>query len=425
LERTLTFSLHFFASHSSHCAAANGSSLGLRIGRLALTVGWVAACLAVQAADTKNLRIGLIGPFTGPSADFGIPLRNGAELAVDEINAAGGYLGQRLELVIKDDAGDPGTGLRASESLISEKVIAAVGFCNTGVAMKSLPVFQASQTALIVPCSTGSPVTAQYPTAQSYIFRLAPRDAIQAPFVVEDLLKRGWNRVAVFADTTPYGSAGLNDVTAALAKHQLKPAYIARFGLGVQDLTKDLKAARAAGANVIFSYTVGPENAVIAQGRADLGWKVTQVGAWALSFPFFIDGAGAAAEGSLMSQTFIAEPSNERKLSFLNAYKRKYGTDKITVPMAAAQAYDSVYILAHAILSVRESALTGPVIKQALENLERPYYGVIATHSRPFTPDDHEAISPNMLVMGTVKNGAVTFAYPSDRTRSLVVQRKK
>src|SRR3990167_7137919 len=130
-------------------------------------------------------------------------------------------------------------------------------------------------------------------------------------------------KVGVFADTTGYGEAGLKDVEAALAQKNLKAVYVARFALGVKDVREQLTAARAAGANVVFSYTVGPENAAIALGRRDLQWDVPQVGAWPLSFPFFIDGAKQAAQRALMAQTFIAEPSNERRAAFLSAYARK------------------------------------------------------------------------------------------------------
>jgi branched-chain amino acid transport system substrate-binding protein len=304
-------------------------------------------------------------------------------------------------------------------------VSATIGFCNTGVALKSLEVFQTAKVPLIVPCATGSPITAKYPAAESYIFRTSARDAIQAPFVVDDIVSRGWSKVAIFADTTGYGEAGLQDVVKALAAKNLQPAYVARFELGVKDLQAELKAAQAAGANVVFSYTVGQENAVIAKGRQALKWNVPQVGAWPLSFPFFIDGAKEAAEGALMAQTFIAEPSNERRISFLSAYARKFNTKKITVPMAAAQAYDTVYMLTYAILSIRNGDLSGPSIKNALENMPRVYYGVTATHERPFSKDDKDAVTANMLVMGMVRNGAVTFAYTEDRTRNLFVQRKR
>ena len=341
----------------------------------------VAALLAIVACATASaqaqtpaptaaastLKIGLIGPFTGGSADFGIPMRNGVQHAVDEINAVGGYLGRKLELVIKDDQGNPDVGLKLSEELVAEKVEATIGFCNTGVAAKSLETYQKAKLPLIIPCSTGSPLTAKYSGPESYVFRTSAKDAIQVPFVVEDITKRGWDKVAVFADTSGYGEAGLKDIEAALKAKNLAAVQVTRFAVGVKDLSEELKAARAAGANVIFSMTVGPENAVIANSRKAIGWKVPQVGAWPLSFPFFIDGAKEAAEGALMAQTFIAEPSNERRASFLTSYARKYKVNKIPVPMAAAQGYDAVYILIYSLFNIRDGNLNGPAIKAALE----------------------------------------------------------
>ncbi len=376
-------------------------------------------------AQTNTFRIGVIGPFTGPSADFGTPMLHGIQLAVDEINAVGGFLGRPLELIIRDDKANPDEGLAQSQAVIASKVAAVIGFCNTGVAAKSLDVFQSAKIPLIIPCSTGSPLTSKFPAPESYIFRNSARDAIQAPFVVDDIVKRGWTKVAVFADTSGYGEAGLKDVEKALAAKNLTAVHVARFAVGVKDLSAELRAARDAGANVVFSYTVGPENAVIANGRKQMGWKVPQVGAWPLSFPFFIDGAKEAADGALMAQTFIAEPSNERRAAFLTAYARKFKTKRIAVPMAAAQAYDATYILMYSLFGIRDGNANGPALKNALENMARTYYGVVATYEKPFTLNDKDAITPNMLVMGMVKNGAVTFAYPEDAKRNLFVQRKQ
>ena len=384
----------------------------------------LAAPAAIAQAPAAAVKVGVIGPFTGPSSDFGIPLRQGIELAVAEINTAGGYLGRPLELVVHDDKGDPDTGLKASQELAKQGVVATIGFCNTGVAAKSLDVYQNAQLPLIIPCATGTPLTAKYPPAQSYIFRTSARDSIQAPFVVDDIVKRGWTKVAIFADTTGYGEAGLKDVQDALAARKLQAVHVTRFPLGVTDLGKELQAAREAGANVIFSYTVGPEEAVIANSRKDIGWKVPLVGAWPLSFPFFIDGAKDAAEGALMAQTFIAEPSNERRAAFLTNFKRKHG-ERMAVPMAAAQGYDATYLLTYALFGIRDGKLDGPAVKNALENIKRVYYGVVATYERPFTPEDKDAITQNMLVMGKVHNGAITFAYPEDAKRNFIVQRKK
>ena len=407
-------------------AAAFVMALGFALPAGAQPALQPAANAATPPQSTGNtLKIGVIGPFTGPSADFGVPMLNGIQQAVDEINAVGGYLGRRLELVRRDDQADPAVGLKASQELMTQKVSAMIGFCNTGVAARSLEVYQTHQVPLIIPCATGTPLTAKYPGPESYIFRTSARDAIQAPFVVDDILARGWDKVAVFADTTGYGDAGLRDVEKALAAKKIKPVYVARFGLGVKDLSTELSAAKAAGANVVFSYTVGQENAVIALGRQAMDWKVPQVGAWTLSFPFFIDGAGQASDGALMAQTFIAEPSNERRSSFLTSYARKFKVRKIPVPMAAAQGYDAVYILVYSLFGIRDGKLTGPAIKAALESKNRTYYGVVATYDQPFTAQNKDALTQNMLVMGIVKNGAVTFAHAEDAKRNLFVQRKQ
>ncbi len=404
----------------------NGQARGVEWVRQACVAVGLAGMLAVAGAQAPApIRIGLVGPFSGPSSDFGVPMMNGALLAAEEINAAGGYLGRPLELVIKDDTANPDVGLQRSQELLKEGVLATIGFCNTGVAMKSLELFQNARAPLIVPCATGTPITTKFPAPESYIFRTSPRDALQAPFVVDDIVSRGWTRVAILADKTGYGEAGMNDVVQALAGHGLKPVHIGRFDLGVKDLKDEVKAAQEAGANVLFSYTVGAEAAVIAKARQALKWNVPQVGAWPLSFPAYIQGAKDAAEGSLMAQSFIGEPSNERRVAFLSAYARKFQTRRIAVPMAAAQAYDTVYLLSYALLSIRNGELTGPAIKQALENIKRVYYGVVATHEHPFSRDDKDAITKNMLVMGTVRDGAVTFAYAADRKKNLIIQRKK
>lgn len=377
------------------------------------------------AIDQGPVRIGVIGPFTGPSSDFGIPMLRGIELAVEEMNAVGGYLGRKLELVVQDDKADPDQGRKAAQDLVRQKVMAVLGFCNTGVAMNAIDLFQDNKIPLIVPCAAGTAVTSRYPAKDSYVFRVQGKDSLQAPFMVDEMLRRGWNRVAVFSDTTGYGDGGLKDITAALAIKKLQPVYVARFPLGVTDLTKELAAARDAGANVVYTHTVGTENAVVANGKKALGWKVTQTGPWTLSFPNFIDGARDAAEGALMVQTFIAEPSNERRAAFLSGYSRKFAGQRMAVPMAAANAYDATYLLMYSFFGIRNGRLTGPDIKESLEGKLKTYYGVVSTYDRPFSLTDKDAVTSNMLVIGVVRNGAITFAHADDAKRNLFVQRKR
>lgn len=416
---------HELVSHHGLACNDGRSSRVLRgvVAAFAVCASLVAPAWA-QVGGQTPVKIGVVGPFTGSTAEFGVPMLNGIQLAVDEINAVGGYLGRPLELVIKDDGGNPDQGRKVSQELLASKVVAVLGFCNTGVALKAMDLFQDAQVPLIVPCASGTPVTAKYPAPESYVFRVQARDALMAPFMVDDILKRGWDKVAVFADKTGYGDGGLKDVVAALAAKNVKPVHVARFDLGVKDLTAELEAARSAGAEVIYSFTLGPENVVIAQGRKALGWKVPQVGTWPLSSPSFLESAKDASEGVLMVQTFIADPSNERRAAFLSGYSRKF-QGRVTVPMAAANAYDATYLLMYSFLGIRNGSLSGKAIKESLEGKMKTYYGVVATYDKPFSAQDKDAITQNMLYIGKVKNGQVTFAYPEDAKRNLFVQRKQ
>jgi branched-chain amino acid transport system substrate-binding protein len=190
---------------------------------------------AAAQAPASPIKLGLIFPLTGGSADMGNSARIGAEVAVSEINQVGGSLGRPLELVVRDDKANNDAGLaHAQELVLKEKVTAAIGFCNTGVAMKALPVFQDSKTILIVPCATGTAITATYPPATSYIFRTSARDQLQTQFLVDEIVKRGLKKVALLVDSTGYGDAGLKDLEAALARASLKPQAVLRFKVGVR-----------------------------------------------------------------------------------------------------------------------------------------------------------------------------------------------
>lgn len=398
---------------------------GFRLLAASLLSCTAAAALAQTAPASTSLRIGVIAPLSGPSADFGVPMLNGIKLAVDEINTAGGYLGRKIELLVRDDEANPDKGRKVSEELAAQRVLATIGFCNTGVAAKSLDVFQNNKIPLIIPCATGTHLTATYPAPESYIFRTSAKDAVQANFVIDDIVKRGWTKVAVFADSTTYGESGLKDVIAALAKYKLTPVHVARFPIGVKDVTADLKAAHDAGANAVFSYSLGPESVAIAHGRKALGWKVPQVGAWPLSVPAYVDGAKDAGEDTLMAQTFIVEQrGNERRTAFLNGYMAKYNLKSVPAAIPAAQAYDSTYLLLYSLFGVK-GIPDGQSIKASLENLSKIYYGAVATYDNPFSISDKDAFTSNMLLLGQIKNGAVTYAYQADIKRNVFAQRKK
>jgi branched-chain amino acid transport system substrate-binding protein len=380
---------------------------------------------SLASPEVKPLRVGFVCPFTGGSSDFGNSARLGAELAVKEINEVGGYLGRRIELLERDDEAKPDRGRAIAEELVKkEKVDFTIGYCNTGVAMKSLEVYQDHKHLLMVPVSTGSAITARYAAAESFVFRMSPRDTLQAAFIVNEVVdKRKLTKVAVFADNTGYGEGGLKDVEKFLAERQLKPVYVGRFELGVKNLVEQMHAARAAGAEAIVGYTVGPEQAVLVKARSEARFGGPMFGPWPASFRTVWDSTGGAADGVMAVQSIIQDLSNERRSSFIARLKRHAGEQKIGSLMAAAQSYDAVHLMLRAVFQTKGDT-SGPALKQALENLDRPYSGVVTTHEHPFSSSDHDAFSLNMIWLGVWKRGEVQFYYPEDAKKAAVIRRK-
>ncbi len=396
-----------------------------QLARFAAIAALVGSSTCAFAAG-QPIRVGLIAPLSGGSSDFGTSVKLGAELAVKEINEFGGYLGRPIELVIRDDKANPDEGRKVSQNLVlEEKVDFTIGFCNTGVAMKSLDVFQDNQHLLMVPCSTGSALTTKYPTATSTIFRVAAPDSQKVPFLVGEIVdRRKLRKVALLADNTGYGDGGLNDATKELDKRGVKPVYVGRFALGVTSLAEMMKEARAAGAEALLVFAVGPEQAVAVISRAELGWKVPYFAPWPLSFRSVLDKAGAEAlEGTMMAQTIIHDTANERRASFLARYYKHTTEKRIGSLMAAAQAYDAMHLMLRALFQTRGNT-AGLKLKEALESFERPYQGVVTTYAAPFSVSDHDAFSANMIWLGVWRKGEIGFYYPEDAKLSGLVRRK-
>jgi branched-chain amino acid transport system substrate-binding protein len=376
-------------------------------------------------AAAETIRIGIIFPLTGGSSDMGNSARIGAQVAVDEVNEIGGYLGRRLELVIRDDKSNPDTGLQAAQELVlQEKVMATVAFCNTGVAAKALDVFQKNQHVLIVPCATGTALTAKYPAAESFIFRTSARDALQTRFLAAELAKRGLSRPALLVDKSGYGDAGLADLQEALAKVNIQPAIVVRFAVGEKSLIDEVRQARAAGADSLIGWTVGPEQGVLAAARAQVGWQAPQFGPWTLSHRSAFETSGGAVEGTMSVQTVLPNVFLERNNAFRVRYRKLSKEALFGSMMSAAQTYDAMHLLLRAMFEAK-SDLSGPALKRALENLPRRYAGVVTTYDAPFSAKDHDAISANMLWLGTWRNGERGYFYAEDAKRATVIRYKE
>jgi branched-chain amino acid transport system substrate-binding protein len=384
-----------------------------------------AVASVVSPSPTSPIRLGLIVPLSGGSSDMGNSARVGAQIAINEINQVGGYLGRPFELLVRDDKADPDTGLKAAEELVlREKVVATVGFCNTGVAMKALDVFQKNQSVLMVSCATGTAITNKYPATDSLIFRNSARDALQTQFLVDDIVKRGYKRLALLVDGSGYGDAGLKDLQAVISKAGLAPPAVVRFKIGVKSVDTELKQLRDSGADALIGWTVGPEEGVIAASRASIGWKAPFFGPWGLSHASAFLGSAGTVEGSFMVQTALPNVYLERNRAFITAYAKLSRETPVGSIMSAAQTYDAVHLVLRAMFNAK-GGFSGNALKTSMENLPRPYYGVVTTYDKPFSASDHDAISANMLWLGTWRDGERAYAYKEDEKRAFVIRRKQ
>jgi len=393
--------------------------------KLLAVAGAVAFSAGAFAADP--IKIGVDGPFTGGSSSMGVSMRDGVRLATEEINKSGGVLGRQIQLVERDDEAKNERGVQIAQEFINkEKVVAVVGYINTGVALASQRFFQEAKIPVLNNVATGSIITHQFDKEpENYVFRNAAHDSIQAPMIVEEAVtRRGFKKVAILADSTNYGQLGREDLEKALKAKGITPVAVEKFNIKDVDMTAQLLKAKEAGAEAVLTYGIGPELAQIANGMTKLGWKVPMVGSWTLSMANFIDNAGPGGDGARMPQTFIQEPTTPKRKAFIASYLGSFKpkNNRIDSPVSAAQGYDSIYLLAAAIKQANSTE--GPKILAALEDLKTPVEGVVTTYTKPFAKGDHDAITANIPVFGEVKGGRVNYANADDMKKAATVQLK-
>lgn len=380
-------------------------------------------------AEEQTIRIGVIGPFTGKSStDMGESIRGGARVFLHDINQIGGVMGRRIELVERDDEAKPEIGIAMAKDLIEkEKVIAAVGFGNTGVAIPASKLFQDAKIPLIISAATGVNVTKQFmppEQATSYVFRVAASDALQPIAILSDVIdKRKLSHIAILHDDSPYGQFGKQGLVAELERRKLRAVSIENFKVGEQDMSEQLTKASQAGAQVIVLYCLSNEAAMVANNMKKLKLNLPLTGSWTLSQQKFISLAGNNAEGARMPLTFIENNGSSRSGSFSQGYYKINNVSHIPSAVSAAQTYDALRLLTLAI--TQANTTDGDKLRVALENLKYEATSTAITrYKKPFSKTDHEAISMNMLIMGEINKGKVNYVYKEDANNSLIVRTK-
>jgi len=383
--------------------------------------------LSTRAFAADPIKIGVTGPYTGGSSSMGVSMRDGVRLAVAEINKNGGVLGRQLQIVERDDEAKNEVGAQVAQELINkEKVVATLGFINTGVALAAQRFYQEAEIPVINNVATGTVITEQFKAPDydaNYVFRNSANDTLQAGMMADEAIARGFKKIAILADSTNYGQLGREDLEKALAAKSVKPVTVEKFNIKDVDMTAQLLKAQQAGADVILAYGIGPELGQIANGMAKLGWKVPMITSWPSSMQSFIEIAGENGNGVTMPQTFVEDGTLPRRKAFLDSYYSTYNVKKIPTPVAGAQGYDSVFLLAAAIKQA--GSTDGKKIRAALENLNEKVEGVVTTYDHPYTAKDHNAVTRNMVVFGKVQDGKIIYAKEEDAKNAGVVRMKE
>jgi len=312
--------------------------------RTALLAPLSAFAVRRYAHAEETIKIGQIAPSTGPNAENGRFLVNGAKLAVTAVNAAGGVLGRPIELVVEDDqTSNPGAVLAFSRLVSRGDIVAFIG-APTSTQMHAIapdilrvgrPVmFNASDPALTH-------------MGNRWLFRVRAHDAYSARVIagygVEDLGKRNW---AVIHSTDAFGTAAMKYLVAELDRRGIKPALIQGYVNQQVDFTAVVLAVKQSGADVIGSYfTIPADLAVLARQLRQLGVSAAWIGSQAIATATALSLAGPALFGTYGVVDFARE-SNPEATAFDTSYQQTYRTPGDAF---AAWPYDEINILAHAI----------------------------------------------------------------------------
>ena len=299
----------------------------------------VSASLAFAASARAEIAIATAGPMTGQYASFGQQMKAGAEQAVEDINAAGGVLGQKLKLEIGDDACDPKQAVAVANQMAGKGVVFMAGHFCSGSSIPASSVYAEEGIVQISPASTNPKFTDERPGPGTY--RVCGRDDQQGQVAGEFLAKKfGDKNIAIIHDKTAYGK-GLADQTkkfmnAAGKKETLYEAYTA----GEKDYTALVSKLKAAAIDVLYVGGYHTEAGLIVRQMRDQGMKTVLVSGDALVTDEYWSITGKAGEGTLM--TFSPDPRKNPEAAPVVAKFRAKGIEPegyVLYTYAAIQAW--------------------------------------------------------------------------------------
>ena len=340
------------------------------------------------ASSQKVLKIGVVGPESGGAAQLGQGQRKAVQMAVDEINAkklAGDW---KLEVFFEDDEGNPTKSASATNKLIQQsQVHVLIGAIHSSATLADMVVTARAGLPQLTAGSTGTSITEQ---GNKWIFRTAVNDGFQANALMKyakDVLKI--KKVATFTAADDYGQSGAKLLEAAAQREGLQLVAKPTYNNGDKDFKPQLLTIKDGGAEGIFMWGLYQDAALIGKQARQLGMNAQLFGASGMAAQKLIELGGDAVQGLILTQTFLPDSPDAKVNEFVSKYKEKYKENPIP---HAAQAYDTVYILADAVKKangVKPDALRDAIAKTS---------GLKLVTGSPKFNDKGDDIGKNLLV---------------------------
>jgi branched-chain amino acid transport system substrate-binding protein len=380
----------------------------LAIGAFAVAAVLVATSQPVAAQDT--IKLGLVAAMSGQSAKSGEAIVRGLSIALDEINAKGGLLGKKVELLVRDDESNPAKGAIAARELVQrEKVAALFGGLDTPVSIAIVPFVNQAKVPFMGVWAAGTPIT-RNGAAENYAFRVSAVDDLVDKALVDYAVKKyAAKKPGMILINNPWGESNEKGLKASLEAAKLPYAGIEKFETNDVDVTPQLTRLKQAGADTLFLVAnVAPSSQVV-KSLDRMGWDVPIVSHWGPAGGRFSELAGPSAAKVHFIQTFsFSGKLSPKAESVLAALKKKYPEIKsladVTPAVGIANAYDAMHLTALAI--AKAGSTEGPKVRQAFYALDK-YDGLIKTYTRPFTPENHDALSAEDYIFTYFKEGEI------------------
>lgn len=295
-------------------------------------------------------KVALVAPFTGSGSILGDYIRNAFALAVDEINAAGGVAGRKIEYVIYDDAAAPATSINVvTKAILNDKVDAMFGPNMSSCVLAVHQIAKDNKIPMLVGAT--SPSFGFDKVGNEWLFRLRADDEVKVVNLVKYAVEHlDVKKPAIIHGSTDYCVVAKDVAVREFEKYGIKVVSMEQMKEGEKDATGQLLKIRKAAPDALIGLTHEPEAAVVMRQFRQLGFKdVDVLGFSAWGVPAFTDLAGSAAEGVISVQGFTPEFQDPNVQGFVAKYKARYNS----LPSDPAQAYyDGVYLLAHVIEKV-------------------------------------------------------------------------